>query len=134
MEDNGIEIKQVSEREIWVGQNRIFMEGGNIQNIVLVGDTDAKTAKVLIDSLIGFAKSFEGKIHTLVDLNRAGKASPEMRNIGRDMIDDDQTGKVALFGLHPVARVLASFIIGITRKKAIRFFKTRDEALAWLRE
>jgi len=50
------------------------------------------------------------------------------------MLEHERTGKVALFGLNPVARVIASFVMGVTRKKDMRFFKTREEALAWLRE
>jgi hypothetical protein len=134
MEEKMIEVRKISERELMVGENRIFMEDGNIQNIILVGNTDAAMAKVLVGALVDFAKTFEGKIHSLVDLNRAGKASPEMRKIGPEMIDADNTGKVALFGLHPVARVLASFVIGVTRKKDLRFFKTREEAVAWLKQ
>jgi hypothetical protein len=43
-------------------------------------------------------------------------------------------GKMAYFGMHPVARVIASFMMGVTRKQNMRFFKTREEALAWLKE
>ena len=34
--------------------------------------------------------------------------------------------------MHPVARVLASFVMTITKKNEIDFFKTKEEALAWL--
>ena len=50
------------------------------------------------------------------------------------MLENEKIGKVALFGLHPVARVIAAFIMGITRKKDMRFFKSKEEALAWLKE
>ncbi len=50
------------------------------------------------------------------------------------MLEDKIFGKVALFGLHPVARVVASFFMGATKKKDMRFYKTRGEALAWLKE
>jgi hypothetical protein len=134
MEEKPVEVIQTNEKEFLVGENRVFLDDDTIQNIILVGDTDAMTAKALVDCLTGLTRGIDGKIRTLVDLNMAGKASSEMRTMGRVMIQDDKTGKVALFGLHPVARVLASFIIGVTGGKNIRFFKTRDEALVWLRE
>lgn len=34
----------------------------------------------------------------------------------------------------PVTRVLAYFVIGVTGEKDIRFFKTREETLTWLKE
>jgi len=46
----------------------------------------------------------------------------------------EKTGKVAVFGLHPVARVIASFVMGVSKNKDMRFFKAKEEALAWLKE
>ena len=74
----------------------------------------------------------EGEVNVLIDLNQVGQPSPEARKIGQEAFDDEKVGKVALFGLHPVARVIASFVMGVTKKKDMRFFKTKEEALAWL--
>jgi hypothetical protein len=30
--------------------------------------------------------------------------------------------------------VLASFVMGVTKKEEVYFFKTKEEALAWLKE
>ncbi|MBE3122383.1 MAG: STAS/SEC14 domain-containing protein [Thermoplasmata archaeon] len=76
----------------------------------------------------------KGKVNILVDLNQFGKASPESRKIFKEISEYEKTGKVAIFGTHPVARVLASFVMGITKKKDMRFFKTKEEAYAWLKE
>ena len=75
----------------------------------------------------------EGKLNILVDLNKAGKGSSEARKLAQENMKDGTLGKIALFGLHPVARVLAAFILGVTSKKDARFFKTKEEALAWLK-
>ena len=42
---------------------------------------------------------------------------------------------VAAFGLHPVARIVATFGMGaeVTRGR-YRFFKTEEQALTWLKE
>jgi hypothetical protein len=60
--------------------------------------------------------------------------SAKARRFGKTGFEKEETGKVALIGMHPVARVLASFVIGMTRKEDLRFFKTEEEALAWLKE
>jgi hypothetical protein len=50
------------------------------------------------------------------------------------MDEDTKTGKTAFFGMHPVARVIASFVMGVSPNKMMRFFKTKEDALIWLRE
>ena len=70
----------------------------------------------------------------LIDITKAKKQSPEARMTWKELSEHEKIEKIALFGLHPVARVLASFIIGQSKKKDMRFFKTKEEALAWLKE
>jgi hypothetical protein len=134
VEENQIEVKQVSEKEFLIGPHKFFIDEDNIQNIIIVGDNDERLVIALKDISAKFANTSEGRLLTLVDLNRAGQASSEMRRMGRTMMDDATAGKTALFGLHPVARVIASFVIGATRNKNVGFFKTRDEAVTWLKE
>jgi len=134
MEEKPIEIKQVSEREIWVGESRFYLGEGNIIYETLVGKQDEKTVLASYEASDRLANTVEGKVNVLVDLNKAGQASSGARKKGQEMLEDKIFAKVALFGLHPVARVVASFFMGVTRKKDIRFFKTRGAALAWLKE
>ena len=73
-------------------------------------------------------------MNVLVDLNKAGKPTSEARKIGKERLEEEGVGKVALFGLHPVARVLASFVMGVSKKEDMKFFKTKEEAIAWFKE
>ena len=57
-----------------------------------------------------------------------------MKDKIRKNFEGEGIGKVALVGMNPVVRVIASFIIGTTKKEGFRFFKSNDEALAWLKE
>ena len=75
----------------------------------------------------------DGKVDSPVDLNKV-KPSVAARNIGKDAFQHEKVGKLAIFGMHPVAKMLASFLIGTSNKKDIRFFKTKEEALAWLKK
>ena len=76
--------------------------------------------------------SSHGKANLCIDLNKAGMPSSGARKIGRKAFENEKVGKIAIFGLHPVARIIASFVMGVTRKEDLRFFKTKEEALAWL--
>jgi len=122
------------EREIWVGKNRLYLGEDNILHVIVVGEIDEKIATAIKEADMKFKNMVEEKYDVLGDLNKAGKQSPKARKIWKKMIEDEKTGKVAFFGMHPVARVLASFVMGISKKKDIRFFKTKEEALAWLKE
>jgi len=122
------------DREIRVGENRLYLGEDNILYITNIGEIDEKTAIAIKEAVLNVANMVEGKVHTLTDLNKAGKTSPEARKVFKELAEQEKQGKVALFGMHPVARVLASFFMGISKKKDMRFFKTKEEALAWLKE
>lgn len=120
------------DREIWVGENRFFLGEDNIlyvTNIDSVDDNMGVEIKVVMQTLID---KNEEKVNLLIDINKAGKPSAKARKDFKEIIDYKKVGNVAVFGAHPVARVIASFVMGITRNKDIRFFKTKEEALTWL--
>ena len=121
-------------REIWVGENRLYLGEDNILYVTLVGEQDEKTPIVLKEAIDKTKNIVEGRVNVLIDLNKAGRPSSRGRKAGQEVLEDERIGKVAFCGLHPVARVIASFIMGVTRKKDMRFFKTEKEALAWLKE
>ena len=129
-----IEIKRVSEREYCMGENRWYLGEDNIIYITLVGEMDEKMAIIIKEVNIKFLNMVKEKVNVLIYLNRTGKASPEVRKVYNELNDHEKAGKIALFGLHPVARVLASFVTGLSKNKNQRFFKTKDDALAWLKE
>jgi hypothetical protein len=62
-----------------------------------------------------------------------GKPSLTVRKTFIEMTEHEQLGKVAILGNNPVVRVIASFIIGVSRNRNMRIFKTKDEALDWLK-
>ena len=129
-----VEVKQVSEREIWVGENRMYLGEDNILYITLVGEMDEKMAIAFIEAVQRLENMVDGKVNLFADINKAGKQSPVARELYRERTEtSEKLGKVAIFGLHPVARVLASFVMEISQKKDMRFFKTKEEALAWLK-
>ena len=122
------------DRESWVGKNRLYLGEDNTIRITIVGELDEKTQLAINEAGYKLMSTVEGKANALIDINKAGKILPGARKRQVEISEHEKTGKIALFGLHPVARVIASFFMGITRKKDIGFFKTEEEALAWLKE
>ncbi len=123
------------DREIIIDAGRLYLGDDNILYITpLEGNMDEQLAIEACRAALGLQNMIEGKVNALIDLNRVGKQSAGARQRWKEWNDNEKTGKVAYIGLHPVARVLAAFVMGITRKKDARFFKTEEEALAWLKE
>ena len=122
------------EKEIRVGESRIYIgEDGIVYNIA-VGASDKKRATDIKEGVLELANMAEGKVNLLVDLNKAGRPSPEARKIYLEVAEHEKIRKVAMIGVHPVARVLASFLTSVSKKREMSFFKTKEEALAWLKE
>jgi hypothetical protein len=122
------------DREIRVGENRLYLGEDNVLYVTIFGEVDEKIAIALKEADLKFKNMVEEKYDVLADLNKSGKHSSESRKIWKEMTEHDKTGKVAIFGMHPVARVIASFVMGVSKKKDMRFFKTKEEALLWLKE
>jgi hypothetical protein len=125
---------QQIEKLVYVGKNRFELLDDNILFVTIEGEVDKETAIKCRDLSLKFFEIANGQMKSLVDLTRATKQPPESRRIVQEMWNDQSRGKVALFGLNPVSRVVASFVIGSTGQKDLKFFKTKDEALAWLNE
>ncbi len=122
------------DRERWIGENRLYFGEDNICYITVVGDVNEEIANAIKEVDLKFKNTIEEKLNILADLNKAGQQSSKARKIWKEMTEHEKSGKIAMVGMHPVARVVASFVMGVTKKEDMRFFKTKDEALAWLKE
>jgi len=129
-----IPYRQINESELWIGENRIYLIPNNIIHVIAVGVQSAALAVTLNETNSRLAMLINGKINYLIDLNKSGKSSPEAREIWNKIGENERTGKVAIFGIHPVARVLATFVMGMSKKNNNRFFRTKEEAMAWILE
>lgn len=125
-------IKNISESEIWVEANKTYLLPGNIFYVISEGKQTEEMAIAHRLVCHQMSKLVTGKVNYLIDLNNCGKNEPGARLIWSQISDEENTNKVALFGMHPVARVLASFVMGITNRNNQRFFKTKEEAVNWL--
>ena len=123
------------DREIIIDAGKLYLGDDNIIYIdPFEGDMDEKLAIKACEAALRLMNMIEGKVNALIDLNKVGRQSTEARKRWQDWADNEKTGKIAYVGLHPVARVLASFVMGVSRNKDMCFFKTKEEALTWLKE
>ncbi|MBN2348383.1 MAG: hypothetical protein JXJ22_06075 [Bacteroidales bacterium] len=129
-----LELEQISEKEFRVGETRIILLTNNILYIEAVGEQTDEHAAVIRKNYKTIYSLFPGKVKQLVNLNQSGKSSPAARVIYKEMNEYELTEKVAVFGMHPVARVLAAFVTSVTSTKNIKFFSTEEEALLWLKK
>ncbi|MFA5419450.1 MAG: STAS/SEC14 domain-containing protein [Bacteroidales bacterium] len=132
MNINGKEIQQISETEFMFEGNRSTIINGNTIYVIAYGEHTTEIAVIHRKICEMLATHIQGKVNYLIDLNKCGKNSPEARNIWKEMSEYENTLKVATYGLNPVARVIASFVIGTYKNSNLRFFKTKEEALDWL--
>lgn len=129
-----IEIKQVGDNEYWIGANKTVLIDQKIIHITAVGEQTCEMAllhKELDHKLFSLV---EGQLNYLVDVNKCGKNSPEATVMFRQLCYNEKVNKVAVYGLHPVARIIASFVIGLDPKGKQRFFKSEEQARIWLDE
>jgi hypothetical protein len=127
-----IEICQVGDNEYRIGTNRIVFIDKKIIHISVVGDQTKEMSllhRELDNKLLSLT---DEKCNYLIDLNKVGNNNPESRLIWKESCYIEKINKVAVYGLHSVARVIASFVIGFDKKSKQRFFKTEKEAIKWL--
>lgn len=123
---------ETAENVFRIADNNIRVLDGNIIHIKAYGDQHDEIAEEHYLLHKQLSRQLEGKLNYLVDLNHAGKSTPTARKVWKKLSESEFTDKVALWGLHPVARILATFVMGVTRKKEMKFFTSMEEAVAWL--
>lgn len=124
-------MKEDRKEIIYIGQNQIYLEN-DILYVTVVGDTDETIALRIKETELGLMEN-RGVTNKLININHSGKVTVEARKIFKKKGEHEKTGKVALVGLHMVARVFATFLIKAFGNKRLRFFQDREEALAWLK-
>ena len=126
--------EKINDTEYVMGENKTSLIKNNIIYVVAKGEQTLGHALSYKDICESLSSLVNGQINYLIDLNDCGKNAPEARNIWKELSKDKNTHKVGLFGLNPVTRIIASFVIGTYEKKNMLFFKTKEDAMAWILE
>lgn len=127
-------LEKINDKEYIVNDTHIFKMDNEILYVEPHGEQTDESAQLLFDLYFQHKNIGTASNKYLVNLNYAGKNSPGARKIWQRIGELETTLKIGYFGLHPVAKVLASFVIGISDKKKSRFFFNKEDAIKWLLE
>ncbi|MFA5033148.1 MAG: STAS/SEC14 domain-containing protein [bacterium] len=121
-------------RKILIGNHTFFLGEDNILYITIVGEITNKQVDMTVETVTKLLGMVKKKVNVLVDINKAGKPSVKTRNLVPEFQNNKKVGKTAIFGLTPVAKVIASFAKGTAKNGDMRFCDTKELAIAWLKE
>ncbi len=123
-------------KEYYINDNKIIIHEGLyiVYHVIASGEQTAEIAKSHTKLVTNILNNTQKEIQFLIDLNKCGKNSPQARDTWRTLSSEKRVNKVAIFGLHPVAKMLASFVMGkISKIDYYRFFSTEEDAWKWLK-
>jgi hypothetical protein len=120
-------------RERLVGNHTFCLGEDNILYITIVGNTDEEKIDILFEKITKLLSMGKEKVNLLVNIDKAEKPSIKARKLISTFISNKKVGKVAHFGLTPVAKVIASFFMENNKKKSIKIFNTKEKAISWLK-
>ena len=86
------------DREIWVGEHRLYLGEGNILHITVVGDVYGETADAIREIDRKLKSTSKQKLYVLGDLNKAGKQSSEAKKACEEVCDwyvDGLAGRIS---------------------------------------
>ena len=129
-----MEIHTTIIKEIKVGNNTVRIGDDHTIYVTAVGEiTDQSVAahKKVYYELLGSLAENE-KVDFLVDINNTGKQSPKARKLWNEISEDKRVRGVAVFGAKLISKVIANFVMGLSQKKELRLFDTKEEAMLWL--
>lgn len=117
---------------------KIWTEG-KIIRCKFFGDQDKQLAKEFMEKTLEALDLVGGQRKVLVDGRGGAKwLDIKARKIYAEFGERAEIDKLAVFGLSTIQGVLGSFLIAVIKSKTnikeIKFFKTEEEALKWLKE
>ena len=121
-------------KEIWVGKSCFHLGEDGILYVSVAGEHDKKNAHAMREAFYTFLSMTEGKLNVFTDNTGDKKPSVGARAIFREIANHEKCGKIAMYGMNPVARMMTHFVLGSSRSKHIRISDSREEALVWLKE
>ncbi len=134
MTNKKICIERIGEGEYAIGENRVKITEGKyiVYHVSTSGVQTPEVAAAHGELINETLFKSDKQVQFLIDLNHCGKNSPQARECWRNYTMLEKTHKVAIFGMHPVARMVASFVMGtISKLERYRFFNTETEARDW---
>jgi hypothetical protein len=118
--------------DILVHGNRIFVTDG-IVNIISHGDKDITVAQALVEKVKALFSQDSGLHSIIIDAGDEGKIRKGVKRIMQNELLKVYGDRIAIHGVNPIMRFLAPIILKIKMSKDIQIFKTREDAVEWVR-
>lgn len=123
-------------------RSKVWTEEDGIVNIRIARVVTEEDVGELIWGVREALKSSLSKGRILIDMTniaatagiRSSKFRKRTAGQAKDLIEEPGFKKAALFGGKMMHRTIASFIITASGIKNIKMFKTKEEALKWLKD
>ncbi len=125
-------MKNSERAELHIEGDTVCLRDNNIIHVVATGLQSNELAVEMKKVCMELNSRMEGKCNYLIDINLCGKNEPGARSIWKELAGGENTHKAAIFGMNPVSRLIANFVIGTYSKTNMRFFKSEEEAVDWL--
>ena len=122
-------LENTSEK-IEIRKHTLYLED-NILFSITDGNYDEENTLEITEVILEILK-LRSTLNLFVDMNKIGKVTPEARKISNEIMAHEKISKIAFVGVHLVARIVAEFLMQVTRNKKSKFFKYKEEALKWL--
>jgi len=128
------EMQNLEKTEFQVAGDTIFLRDSTTIQVVARGLQTLEMACEIKGICLELASRMNGKCSYLINLNACGKNEPGAREIWKELSSHETTHKAATFGMNPVAKVIANFVIGRHKGNNLRFFGSEKNAFDWLRD
>lgn len=118
---------------------KIWLERDGIVRIETGKTINDETAEIIVRKFQEVAKGMTEKPRVLVNITHLPhSASSSFRKKVVDLLKEalktPGVSKAAIYGGGPIQKIVVSFVLGVVRVKNIKYFKTEEEALKWLKE
>jgi anti-anti-sigma regulatory factor len=105
-------------------------------NVLFITEQENPTTESSAQMTIDVLKAIKehGITKALIDLSKTSTPSSGARKNIVNMFKKSRLDKISLFGTSTPIRVVAGFIMRAAGMENVQFFKTEEEAVAWLEE
>jgi hypothetical protein len=117
-------------------QNKAILHPDDIIELIVAGDQDYESIMHLYEE----AKPLLGQLQTegkpllgLVNLEKEGKPGVTSNKAAMELLEKITYDKLAMYAA-PISEIAKMIILAMGKDENTKVFKTREEALAWLKE
>lgn len=113
---------------------RIYIDKYGYVRVELLGNQTEKDLVEFKKDIVEICQAIKGKKLGMLDVGKTDRVDLKARVIYMEIGRMEMWDKIAIFDGSIMGRVLAKFIIAAINLDRVKFFKTEDEAVKWLRE